>query len=75
MKNHMEELKRRFGNDEGELSPKLPLFPNANGEVISKRMAVDAISHAATLSKQQIYGEDGELLIGGHTLQITGAQM
>ena len=46
----MEELKRRSGNDKGEFLPK-PLFPNANGEVIGKCMAVDAISHAATLSK------------------------
>ena len=38
-------------------------------------MVVDAISHAASLSKQQIDGEDGELLIGGHTLRITGAQI
>lgn len=36
----MEELKRRFGNDKRELPSKLPLFPKANGKVISKRVAV-----------------------------------
>ena len=41
---HMEEVKRRCGNHDGVLPPKLPVFPNADGEVIDKLMAVNAIS-------------------------------
>ena len=37
-------------------------------------MAIEAIASAAQLAGQDIYGEDGELLIGGHTVRVTGAQ-
>ena len=37
-------------------------------------MAIEAISHVAQLAGQEVYGEEGELLIGGHTLRVTGAQ-
>ena len=53
----------------------LPLFPTIDGSAPSKDAVVATIEQVALLAGQPIKGDDGENLLGGHSLRVTGARM
>ena len=52
----------------------LPLFPTADGHVVSKEAMTRTIRHAAQLLKIELDSPDGTERVSGHSLRATGAQ-
>ena len=67
-----------FGDDALDPARRLPLFPTAAGDVISKKAAVDAICLVAASVGEAPTRPDGlgvqRPRFGGHTLRVAGAQ-
>ena len=59
---------------EGEASVDLPLFPSAEGTVVTKAAMQDCIVEAGRLLGIQRSAPDGSERITGHSLRVTGAQ-
>ena len=62
----------RFRNDRPALD--LPLFPDVNGEVVSKEAMSDTIREAARRLDIPLDSADGSERVSGHSLRVTGAQ-
>jgi hypothetical protein len=58
----------------GVPSQDLPLFPAADGSVVSKEKMTDTIVEAARRLGLPVIALDGSARVSGHSLRATGAQ-
>ena len=72
----LQRLKRLFPGRwvRGVPSQDLPLFPAADGSVVSKEKMTDTIVEAACRLGVQVVALDGSARVSGHSLRATGAQ-
>ena len=70
---HINMVADRFGT-EGIAPPSLPLFPDENGEVITKEHMTDLIERLAVGCELPVTMVDGRPCFGGHVWRISGAR-
>ena len=74
LKEHLLQLRHRFGNNVGVMPSELPLFPDAQGKFVSKDAMV---RHLEALVAQHCHGRINGghgASLGGHSFRVTGAQ-
>ena len=73
---HVLHLRGRFGHLWGADGPiwELPLFPDVQGEVVSKHAMVETIRYAAGRLGVSECSPDGSERVTGHSLRVSGAQ-
>ena len=67
-------LKRRFGDLEGNLPEHLRAFPDEAGATVPKEKVVETAECLATLTNRPLVSVDGDRLYGGHVWRISGAR-
>ena len=72
---HVEELKKHFVVQLGLEWRKLPLFPRADGNALSKEAVVSMLTRLVASYGGRTVDHLGRSCISGHTMRITGAQL
>ena len=74
LKQQLELLRRTFGDPDGQLPSDLPLFPDRDGNTMTKENMVKLVERLAHECRLETTATDGRPAFGGHVWRLSGAR-